>query len=151
MLTFEIAKTNTPLSPKGSRPYFDSSTPHIHSISQATISSVKQSKTNVTHLSRRNKASSAFDHRPSLSFSSLQCWKADPIFTRAILLALSKHRVYTRCEWSFTTKYYRTHYNQWCCPHWMLRRDTTTAATFYLWHIDTNFKWFSMVALSRPV
>ncbi len=50
--------------------------------SQATISSVKQSKTNVTHLSRRNKATSASDRRPSRSLSSLQRWKADPIFTR---------------------------------------------------------------------
>ncbi len=31
----------------------------------ATISSVKQSKTNVTHLSRRTKATSASNHRPS--------------------------------------------------------------------------------------
>ncbi len=70
--------------PKGSRPYFDSAAPHIR---MATISSVKQSKTNVTHLSRRNKATSASDHRPSRSLSSLQCWKADPIFTRVLLLA----------------------------------------------------------------
>jgi len=46
MLTFENTKTNTPCL------YFDSSAPHIWTV---TISSVKQSKTNVTHLSRRNK------------------------------------------------------------------------------------------------
>ncbi len=54
--------------PKGSRPYFDSSAAHIHT---ATISSVKQNKTNVTHLSRRNKATSK-RRRPSRSLSSLQ-------------------------------------------------------------------------------
>ncbi len=52
-------------------------------------------------------------------------------------------------------KYYRSHYNQWCCLHWMLRGATNlrqkTAAAFYLWRADTNLKWFSMVALSRPV
>ncbi len=53
---------------------------------QVTISSVKQSKTNVTHLSRRNKATSASDRRPSRSLSSLQRWKADLIFTRVLLL-----------------------------------------------------------------
>ncbi len=34
---------------------------------------------NVTHLSRRNKATSASDRRPFRSLSSLQRWKADPI------------------------------------------------------------------------
>ncbi len=41
------------------------------------------------------------------------------------------------------------HYNQWCCLHWMW--CGATAAEFYLWHIDTNFKWFSKLALSRLV
>ncbi len=58
---------------------------------------------------------------------------------------------------SGSTKYYRTHYNQWHCLHWMWhwmwhdKSLTVTAVVFYLWHIDTNFKWFSTVALSRPV
>ncbi len=56
---------------------------------------------------------------------------------------------------SGVTKYYGSHYNQWCCLHWMLRSATNlrqkTAAVFYLWRADTNFKWFSMVALSHPV
>ncbi len=47
---------------------------------------------------------------------------------------------------SGVTKYYRSHYNQWCCLHWMLRGATNpwqkSAAAFYLWRADTNLKWF---------
>ncbi len=32
------------------------------------------------------------------------------------------HHVYT--DVSGATKYYRSHYNQWCCLHWMLRGST---------------------------
>ncbi len=42
----------------------------------------------VTHLSRRNKATLASDHRLSRYLSSLQRWKAVPIFTRVLRLAL---------------------------------------------------------------
>ncbi len=56
---------------------------------------------------------------------------------------------------SGVTKYYRSYYNQWCCLHRMLcgtkNPRQKTAATFYLWYIDTHFKWFSIAALSRPV
>ncbi len=45
----------------------------------------------VTNLSRRNKATSASDCRPSAPWV-LQRWKADPIFTRVLLLALSFRR-----------------------------------------------------------
>ncbi len=31
--------------------------------------------------------------------------------------------VYTGRERRGATKYYRTHYNQWCCLHWMPRHD----------------------------
>ncbi len=89
MLISEITKTNTPLPQKGLTPILIAP-PHTYT-TQATISSVKQSKTHVTHLSRRNKATSASYHRPSRSLSSLQRWKADPIFTRVLLLALSRH------------------------------------------------------------
>ncbi len=41
----------------------------------------------------RNKATSASDRRPFRSLSSLQRWKADPIFTRVLLLAL----LFRRC------------------------------------------------------
>ncbi len=85
----------------------------------------KQSKTNVTHLSRRNKATSASDHRPSRSLISLQGWKADPIFTRGstscLIVTPCLHR--TRVARCGATKYYITHYNQWCCLHWMPHRD----------------------------
>ncbi len=44
------------------------------------------------------------------------------------------HRVYTGHE-----RYYRSHYNQWCCLHWMLRGATNlrkkTAAKFYLFEL----------------
>ncbi len=54
----------------------------------------------VTHLSRRTKATSASDRRPSVSLSSLQCWKADPIFTRVLLLDLSFRRHFPcECVW----------------------------------------------------
>ncbi len=88
MLIFEITQTNTPLAQKGLAPILIAP-PHTYA-TQATISSVKQSKT----------------------------------------------------------------HNQWCCLHWMPRHDkcpTVTAAVFYLWRIDTNFKWFSTVALSGTV
>ncbi len=45
------------------------------------------------------------------------------------------HRVYTGHE-----RYYRSHYNQWCCLHWMLRGATNlrqkTAAKFYLFEFE---------------
>ncbi len=48
------------------------------------------------------------------------------------------------------TKYYRSHYSQWCCLHLMLRCATNprqkTAAAFCFWRADTNFIWFSTVA-----
>ncbi len=68
------APKQTHPTPKWSRPYFVSSVPHIRT---TTISSMKQSKTNFTHLSRRNKATSASDRRPSryLEFSPvLESW-----------------------------------------------------------------------------
>ncbi len=47
----------------------------------------------VTHLSRRPKATSASDRSQAFrSLSSLQRWKADPIFTRVLLLDLSFRR-----------------------------------------------------------
>ncbi len=51
------------------------------------ISCVKQSKINVTHLSRRNNTNSASNSSPSHSLSSLHCWKATLIFTRVLPLA----------------------------------------------------------------
>ncbi len=55
------------------------------------------------------------------------------------------HRVYTSA-----TKYYWSHYNQWCYVH-LLLRDTTnprqkTATVFCSWRA----KWFLTIALSRP-
>ncbi len=93
-------------SPTGPRPYFDISTPHVptqpwHNDNHRNkrrwhtsifkqkptqISCVKQSKINVTHLSRRNNATSASDSSPSCSLSSLHRWKAASIFTRSYLL-----------------------------------------------------------------
>ncbi len=62
------------------------------------------------------------------------------------------HCVYT--GHSGATKYYRSHYNQWCCLHRMLRGATNlrqkTAAAICLWRADTNFKWFSTIALWCP-
>ncbi len=71
MLIFEITKTNTPLPQKGLAPILIAP-PHtyIRIHSQAMISSLKQSKTNVTHLLRRNKATSASDRRPPWVLSS---------------------------------------------------------------------------------
>ncbi len=59
MLIFEITKTNTPLLQKGLAPILIAP-PHTYVAyaNHATISFVKQSKANVTHLSRRNKATS---------------------------------------------------------------------------------------------
>ncbi len=72
-----------------------------------------------------------------------------------IVIELSPSPTVSTPDTSGATKYYRCHYNQWCCLHWMLRTVTNlwqrTAAAFYLWHADRNFKWFSTVALSRPV
>ncbi len=84
MLIFEITKTNTPLPQKGLVPILISP-PYTYTYTQPRQ---RLCKSNVTHLSRRNNATSASDRRPSRSFSSLQHWKADPIFT---LLTLSQH------------------------------------------------------------
>ncbi len=86
MLIFEITKTNTPLPQKGIAPILIAP-PHTYVRKPGNDSSVKQSKTNVTHRSRRNKATSASNRTPSRSLSSLQCWKDDPIFTRVLHLA----------------------------------------------------------------
>ncbi len=134
MLTFEITKTNTPPTPKGSHPYFDSATPHIRTTS---ISSVKQSKTNVTHLSRRNKATSASDYRPSRSLSSLQFWKADPIFTRVHLLALRPlHTV-----WNFRMRFSIFSYS----PSFPIKMHATDAKTQKI-EPDPKFFWRTKVS-----
>ncbi len=76
---------------------------------------MKQSKTNITHLSRINKATSTSDLRPSRSLSSLQNWKAVPIFTWGITSCF----IITPYLYRIQAFHYRTHYNQWCCLHWM--------------------------------
>ncbi len=91
MLIFEITKTNTPLPQKGLAPILIAP-PHTYVRKSCNDSSVKQSKTNVTHRSRRNKATSASDRTPSLSLSSLQHWKDDPIITRVLHLAFAVYQ-----------------------------------------------------------
>ncbi len=81
MLIFEITKTNTPLPQKGLAPILIAPPTYVAYAIQAMISSVKQSKTNVT---------------PCLAIPDA----------------------------SGAPKYYRSHYNQWCCLHWMLRGST---------------------------
>ncbi len=102
--------------PKGSRPYFDSSAPHIRTHPRQRLVLWNKAKPN-THLSK-NKATSASDRRPSHSLSSLQRWKADTIFTR-VRKIVTPYLHQTRAVRCGATKYYRTHYNQWCCLHWM--------------------------------
>ncbi len=73
--------------------------------SQATISSVKQSKTNVTHLSRRTKQP---DRRPSRSLSSLQRWKLIRYYTgptSCLIVTPCLHRM--QVAWRAAVKYYR--------------------------------------------
>ncbi len=96
---FQVANVEPMPTPKGSRPYFDSSAPHIRTHSRQRLVLWNKAKPNVTHLSRRNKATSASHRRPSRS-SSIQ-----------------------RCG---ATKYCRTHYNQWCCLHWMGHNKSLT-------------------------
>ncbi len=110
-------------SPKGSRPYFNSSAPHIHT---AMSSLVKQSKTNVTHLSRRNKETSAFHRRPSRSLSSLQLENWSDIYTGPTFCLIVTLCLYTGRERCGATKYYITYYNQWCCLHWNGARQILT-------------------------
>ncbi len=76
---------------------------------------MKQSKINITHLLRRNKATSTSDLRPSHSLSSLQSWKAVSVFTWGITSCF----IITLCLHRTRAFHYRTHYNQWCCLHWM--------------------------------
>ncbi len=79
-------------SPKQTRTYPKRVSPHTYVRKPGNDSSAKQTKTNVTHRSRRNKATLVSNRMPSRSLSSLQRWKADPIFTRVFLLAFAVHQ-----------------------------------------------------------
>ncbi len=142
MLIFQITKTNTPLPQKGLAPILIAPPNTYVYATQAAISSVKQSKTNVTHLSRRNKATSVSDRRPSRSLSSLQCWKVNPIFTRVLLLAL-----YRTIELA-----YRIHYNQWCCLHWIPDSKLLPRSMYdVLTQISNDFRLMSVMCTERSL
>ncbi len=67
----------------------------------------------VTHLSGRNKATSVSNHRPSTPWV-LQRWKADPIFTLNLVLALSFRRL-------FPLLFFIRHLSFcWLAVHWAL-------------------------------
>ncbi len=117
MLTFEITKTNTPLPQKGLAPILIAP-PHT-SVQQRLVLWNKAKPVLLTYREEQSNLGVRSQTFPLLEFSpALESWS---IFTRVLLLALS----YTGCERSGATKYYRTHYNQWCCLLLMPRRDTT--------------------------
>ncbi len=108
MLIFESTKTNTPIAQqdlalilkypphmyihnhgnddRGNKWRWHTS---IFKQKPTRISCVKQSKINITHLSKRNNATSASASRPFCSLSSLHHWKAAPRFSRVLPLAWS--------------------------------------------------------------
>ncbi len=117
---FQVANVEPMPTPKGCRPYFDSSAPHIRTHSRQRLVLWNKAKPKVTHLSRRNKATSASHRRPSHSLSSIQCCGA--------------------------TKYSRTHYNQWCCLHWIGHNKSLTVNCCRVlfmtyWQIYNDFQW----------
>ncbi len=99
------APNQTCHTPTGPRPYFEISDPHVRTQplqrrsrkqvkihtsifkqKPTWISFVTRSKINVTHLSRRNSATSASDSSPSRCLSSLDCWKAAPMGPTSCLI-----------------------------------------------------------------
>ncbi len=154
MLIFEITKTNTPLPQKGLVPYFDSSTPHIRTHPRQRL--VLWNKAKPMLLNYREETKQPLCPIAGLPTPWVLSSAINPIRYLHGSYFLPYRNTVSTPDASGTTKYYRAHYNQWCCLHWMPRRDTTiptvtAAAAFYLWRIDTNFKWFSTVALSHPV
>ncbi len=92
MLTFEIIKTNTTPPQKGLAPILKAS-PNIYLWQQLLWN---KAKSMLLTYREESKAASVPDCRPSCSLSSLQCWKAYPIFTQVLLLivTLCLHRTW---------------------------------------------------------
>ncbi len=145
-----FTKTNMPLPQKGLAPIFIAPPTHTYA-TQATISSVKQSKTNVTHLSRRNK-------QPRRPIAGLP---APWVLSSAGKLIQYLHGSYflpyrntvSTLDASGAITYYRTHYNQWCCLHWMghdksLTVNCCSVLFMTYWH---KFRIIFNGRLSRPV
>ncbi len=96
MLIFEITINKYAHPPKGSRPYFDSSAPHIGKVMQPKQRLVLWNKAKPMLITYwEEKANLASDRMPSRSFSSLQKWKANPIFTIELIIG---DTVYTGCH-----------------------------------------------------
>ncbi len=132
MLIFQITKTNTPLPQKGLAPILIAP-PHTYVRNPGNREETKQ---------------------PLCPIAGLPApWVLSSAGKLIRYLHGSDFLPYCNTVSTPDASGYRTHYNQWCCLHWMGhdKSMTVTAAVFYLWRIDTNFKWFSAVALSRPV
>ncbi len=120
MLIFQITKTNTPPTPKGSRPYFDSSAPHIRTQPRQRL--VLWNKAKPMLLTNREETK----HPPITGLPTPWVLSSDGKLIRYLhgsyflpyrnTMSTPYVSGAARCG---VTKYYRTRYNQWCCLHWM--------------------------------
>ncbi len=112
MLIFEITKTNTPLPQKGLAPILIAP-PHTYA-TQATISSVKQSKTNVTLCIHRTRAARQNTIEVIIISDAIYtgCWAVRQIPDRT-LLPRSIYEVLTQISNDFQWSLYRVQAD--CC------------------------------------
>ncbi len=103
---------------------------------------MNQSKTNVTHLSRRKKATSASDCRSSTPW----------VLSSAGKLIRYLHGFYfLPYRSTVSTPHYRTHYNYWCCLHWMPLHDKSQTVNFCWVLFMTYWHKFQMIFNGRFV
>ncbi len=110
MLIFEITKTNTPLTlPQKVSPYLIAP-PHTY-IRQRLVLSNKTKPKLLTYREETKQPLRPIAGLPLLQFSpALESWSH-------IYTSPTSCFIITPCL--LYTGYYRTHYNQWCCLHWM--------------------------------
>ncbi len=113
MWIFEITKTTSPYSKRFS-PHFDSSTPHIRT--QRLVLWNKAKPMLLTYREERKQPRHPIAGLPAAwvlsSAGKLIRYLHGSYF-------LPCHNTLSTPDASGATKYYRTHYNQWYCLHWM--------------------------------
>ncbi len=124
MLTFEITKTNTPLPQKGLAPILIAP-PHTYVRQWLVL--WNKAKPMLLTFSRRNKATSVSDRRPSAPWVLYSAGKLIQYLHGSFL---PYRNTVSTLDASGATKYYRTHYNQWCGLHWMLHGQALSLLLF---------------------
>ncbi len=133
---FKSPKQTRP-SPKVSRPYFDSSAPHIRTQPRQRL--VLWNKAKPMLLTYREETK-----QPRRSIAG---FPAPWVLSSTGKLIRYLHRFYflpyrntvstpdtSGVARHSVTKYYRTHYNQWCCPHWMRHGYCCHVLFMRYWH-----------------